>query len=91
MCPTVPGGGHILRLVLLSERHDLPRCPRGQGCRASGRVVPGVQAAAGQRYGTSGPKSGKAPSRGLSPRDTRLRTAPYGEARGFATDLLARR
>ena len=32
-----------------------------------------------------------APSRGLSPRYTRLRTAPCGEARGFATDLLARR
>src|SRR5215510_7618046 len=31
-----------------------------------------------------------APSRGLSPRYTRLRTAPCGEARGFATDLLAR-
>jgi len=31
-----------------------------------------------------------APSRGLSPRYTRLRTAPYGEARGVATDLLAR-
>ena len=31
-----------------------------------------------------------APSRGLSPRYTRLRTAPYGEARGFAPDLLAR-
>ena len=31
-----------------------------------------------------------APSRGLSPRYTRLRTAPGGEARGFATDLLAR-
>ena len=31
-----------------------------------------------------------AQSRGLSPRYTRLRTAPYGEARGFATDLLAR-
>ena len=32
-----------------------------------------------------------AQSRGLPPRYTRLRTAPYGEARGFATDLLARR
>jgi hypothetical protein len=32
-----------------------------------------------------------APSRGLSPRDTRLRTASYGEARGFAPDRLARR
>ena len=32
-----------------------------------------------------------APSRGLPSRSTRLRTAPYGEARGFATDLLARR
>jgi len=32
-----------------------------------------------------------APSRGLSPRDTRLRTAPCGEARGCAPDLLARR
>jgi hypothetical protein len=31
-----------------------------------------------------------APSRGLSPRYTRLRTAPCGEARGFTTDLLAR-
>ena len=31
-----------------------------------------------------------APSRGLSPRYTRLRTAPYGEARRVATDLLAR-
>ena len=30
-----------------------------------------------------------AQSRGLCPRYTRLRTAPYGEARGFATDLLA--
>src|SRR5262245_7589981 len=32
-----------------------------------------------------------APSRGLPPRYSRLRTAPYGEARGFATDRLARR
>jgi len=31
-----------------------------------------------------------AQSRGLSSRYTRLHTAPYGEARGFATDLLAR-
>ena len=30
-------------------------------------------------------------SRGLCPRYTRLRTAPYGEARGFAPDRLARR
>ena len=30
-------------------------------------------------------------SRGLPARDPRLRTAPYGEARGFAPDLLARR
>jgi hypothetical protein len=32
-----------------------------------------------------------AQSRGLPSRYTRLRTAPCGEARGFATDLLARR
>ena|SRR6266568_8678594 len=32
-----------------------------------------------------------AQSRGLPSRYPRLRTAPYGEARGFATDLLARR
>ena len=32
-----------------------------------------------------------APSRGLPSRYPRLRTAPYGEARGFAPDLLARR
>ena len=31
-----------------------------------------------------------APSRGLPSRFPRLRTAPYGEARGFATDLWAR-
>ena len=31
-----------------------------------------------------------AQSRGLRPRYTRLRTAPYGEARGFAPDRLAR-
>jgi len=31
-----------------------------------------------------------APSRGLPSRYPRLRTAPYREARGFATDLLAR-
>ena len=31
-----------------------------------------------------------AQSRGLPSRYTRLRTAPYGEARGFATDRLAR-
>jgi hypothetical protein len=32
-----------------------------------------------------------APSRGLPSRDPRLRTAPYGEAHGFASDLWARR
>jgi hypothetical protein len=32
-----------------------------------------------------------AQSRGLHPHYTRLRTAPYGEARGFAPDRLARR
>ena len=32
-----------------------------------------------------------APSRGLRPRSTRLRTAPDGEARGCAPDRLARR
>jgi len=32
-----------------------------------------------------------AQSRGLRPRSTRLHTAPYGEARGFATDRLAKR
>ena len=31
-----------------------------------------------------------AQSRGLSPRSTQLRTAPYGEARGVTPDLLAR-
>src|SRR5438093_402598 len=31
-----------------------------------------------------------APSRGLHPRYPRLRTAPCGDARGFATDVLAR-
>ena len=46
---TVPGMGQILRLVLLSERHDRARFPRGQDCVASCRWVKGAKASAGTR------------------------------------------
>jgi Transposase IS116/IS110/IS902 family len=56
----LPGVGQSLRLVRLSERHDLARCPRVQAFVSSGRVVTCAKAAAGERSGTSGTKSGHA-------------------------------
>jgi hypothetical protein len=56
--PTVPGIATMLSLVRLSASHDLPRCPRGQECLSSGRLVQWSQASAGQRLGTSGAQIG---------------------------------
>ena len=56
----MPGIGTILRLVLLYERHDSDRFPRGQEFAASCRLVKGAKEAAGKRAGTSGPKIGPA-------------------------------
>jgi hypothetical protein len=57
---TVPGIGALLRLGLLSDLHDIQRCPRGQDCVSYCRLLKGAKEAAGKRYGTSGPKIGKA-------------------------------
>jgi transposase len=57
---TVPGIGKILTLGLLYEMHDLQRCPRGQDGVSSCRLVQCAKASAGQRYGTTGAKSGQA-------------------------------
>jgi hypothetical protein len=57
---TVPGIGAILRVVLRSDLHDLPRFPRVQACVADGRRVTCATASAGKRSGTSGAKSGHA-------------------------------
>jgi transposase len=57
---SVPGIGKILRVVRLDEIHDITRFPRGQDFVSSCRLVTCAKAAAGQRYGTSGTKSGHA-------------------------------
>jgi Transposase IS116/IS110/IS902 family len=57
---TVPGIGKILRLVLLSEMHDIKRFPRGQDFISYCRLVTCAKQSAGKRYGTSGTKSGHA-------------------------------
>ena len=54
----VPGIGHILSVVLLYERHDMSRCPRGQDFVSYCRVVKCATASAGQRDGTSGATMG---------------------------------
>jgi transposase len=58
--PSVPGIGTIVRVVLLSEMHDLTRFPRVQDCVSYGRLVTCAKASAGKRSGTSGAKSGNA-------------------------------
>ena len=60
----VPGSGARLRCGRRSARQESTRCPRGQEGLASGRLVTGTTAAAGQRDGTSGPTSGTAPRTG---------------------------
>jgi len=56
--PTVPGLGQILRLGRCDDIHDMARCPRGPDGVSSGRLVTWAQAAAGQRWGPSGPHLG---------------------------------
>jgi hypothetical protein len=46
--------------VLLDDIPAIHRCPRVQDLVADGRRVTGAKASAGKRWGTSGPKSGKA-------------------------------
>jgi transposase len=58
--PTVPGIGTILRLVLRYDIHDIDRFPRVQDVVSSCRLVTCAKDSAGQRFGTSGAKSGHA-------------------------------
>jgi hypothetical protein len=57
---TVPGIGKMLSRVRRDAIHDLDRCPRGQDCVASGRLVKRAKASAGTRLGTSGQHLGTA-------------------------------
>jgi hypothetical protein len=57
---SVPGSGTIARRGLRDAMHELRRCPRGQDCASSCRLVQGAKDAAGQRDGTAGPKLGHA-------------------------------
>lgn len=57
---TVLGSRAILRLVRLSEIHDMQRFPRVRACVSSCRLVKCAKASVGKRYGTSGTKSGHA-------------------------------
>jgi transposase len=57
---SVPGIGKILSLGMLDESHDLARFPRAQDFVSYCRLVKCAKESAGQRYGTSGTKSGNA-------------------------------
>jgi transposase len=57
---TVPGLGNILRLVLLSEIHDIGRFPSVQDFASYARLVKCSQDSAGKRLGTAGKKIGNA-------------------------------
>jgi transposase len=57
---SIPGVGKILALVLLYEIHDIHRLPRVQEFVSYCRLVKCAKESAGQRYGTSGKKIGKA-------------------------------
>jgi hypothetical protein len=75
--PAVPGSGPRLRLVRLSDRHALRRCPRGHAVRSAGRRVTGAQAAAGKRDGPAGAQLGNASRTGAcADAAGRLRRAP---------------
>src|SRR5262245_1691461 len=58
--PSVPGIGTLLSLVILYEIHAIARFPRVQDFVSYCRLVKCAKESAGKRYGTSGPKSGKA-------------------------------
>jgi hypothetical protein len=57
---TGPGIGESLSLVLLEERHDSQRCPRGQAFVSSGRLLKGAKDSAAKHSGTSGANMGPA-------------------------------
>ena len=56
----VPGLGHILRLVLRDDSHDIHCVPSVQDVVSSCRLGKCAKASGGKRVGTSGAKSGKA-------------------------------
>jgi Transposase IS116/IS110/IS902 family len=56
----IPGVGKRLALGLLDESPAITRCPRGQACVSSGRLVQGATKSAGTRDGPSGQTRGKA-------------------------------
>ena len=64
LLPTVPGLGHILRLVRRYASPASHRLPSVQDGVASCRRVTCAKAAGGKRLGTSGTKSGQAPLTG---------------------------
>jgi hypothetical protein len=55
---TVPGSGKIRSRVLLDEIHHSARCPRGQACAASCRLLKCGKDSAGKRSGTAGRERG---------------------------------
>jgi hypothetical protein len=70
---------------------DMPRSPTPVVSCARAKVHPGRRPSSHWKpSATHHVPHGGAPSRGLSPRSTRLRMAPDGEARGVAPDLRAR-
>jgi transposase len=78
---TVPGIGTIRSLVLLYERPDSARFPRGQDVGSAGRLVQCAKAAAGKRSGTAGTKIGNASLQGAfsAAAVLLLRTHPPGQ------------
>ena len=69
---TVPGLGQLLSLVLLYDRPEIARFPRGQDVASSCRLGTCAKASAGKRSGTSGRKIGQAHL-----------TGAFSEAAGF--------
>ena len=94
----VPQSGHVVKETGGSPKfpsspsEDMPRSQTPVVSSIRANTHPGLRPSsactpsADHNYTHCG-----APSRGLPSRYTRLRTAPYGEARGFAPDRLARR
>jgi hypothetical protein len=88
VCDKEPGGSPKFPS---SPSEDMPRSQTPVVSCALAKAHPGLLPSSHwQPSATHNATHFGAPSRGLSPRYTRLRTAPYGEARGVATDLLAR-
>jgi len=93
----VPHSGHVCKdtdgspKFPSSPSEDMPRSQTPVVSCALAKAHPGLLPSSHWKpSATHNATHFGAQSRGLSPRYTRLRTAPYGEARGVATDLLAR-